>query len=120
MQMAISHGEVTGQIVVSRQIEWGWEVPVEKRSKPFLALVDTTTRSAKRLTQPEKRAADEFPKTLPDKSVVWVRSFEISNQSKVMKKIDLESKETVWIDNLAKPTEEYYGWPSVLDVYQGK
>lgn len=108
------------EIVVSRQIEWGWEVPEEKRSKPFLALVDTTTRSAKRLTQPGKRAADVYPKTLPDQEIVWVRSFESSNLSKVMRKVDPESKETVWIDKLAKPTEEYYGWPSVLDVYQGK
>ncbi|RZT24257.1 hypothetical protein EV282_3361 [Fictibacillus sp. BK138] len=108
------------EIVVSRQIEWGWEVPVEKRSKPFLVLVDTTTRSAKRLTQPGMEAADDFPKTLPDKGIVWVRSFENSNQSKVIKKMDFESKETVWIDKLAKPAEEYYGWPSVLDVYQGR
>ncbi|MFE1245763.1 TolB family protein [Fictibacillus sp. NPDC058756] len=106
------------EIVVSRQIEWGWEVTEEKRSKPFLALVDTTTRSAKRLTQPVKIAADEYPKTLPNGGIVWVRSVESFNQSKVMKKVDPESKETVWIDKLAKPAEEYYGWPSVLDVYQ--
>ncbi|OOE13085.1 TolB family protein [Fictibacillus arsenicus] len=108
------------EIVVSRQIEWGWEVPEERRSKPFLALVDTTTRSAKRLTQPVKKAADEYPKTLPNGGIVWVRSVESSNQSKVMKKVDPESKETVWIDKIAKPAEEYYGWPSVLDVYQGR
>ncbi|MCM3717563.1 TolB family protein [Fictibacillus phosphorivorans] len=108
------------EIIVSRQIEWGWEVPVEKRSKPFLALVDTTTRNAKRLTWPEVGARDEFPKTLPNQEVVWVRSFENSTQSKVMKKSNPASKETVWIDKLARPSEEYYGWPSVLDVYQVK
>lgn len=107
------------EIVVSRQIEWGWDVPVEKRSKPFLALVDTSTRSARRLTQPQKGAADEYPKTLPNEEIVWVRSFDTSNQSKLMKKVNPRSKETVWIDRLAKP-EEYHGWQSVLDVYQGR
>jgi Tol biopolymer transport system component len=107
-------------MVVSRQIEWGWEVPEEKRSKPFLAIVDSTTRTATRFTQPGKGAGDNYPKTLPGGEIVWVRSFENSNTQKVMRKVDSGEKETVWIDHLEKPTQEYYSWPSVLDVYQAR
>jgi hypothetical protein len=108
------------EIVVSRQIEWGWEVPEEKRSKPFLALVDTTTRNAKRFTQPVKGAADIYPKTLPGGEIVWIRTKEITNISKVMMKKEAGSKETVWIDRIKNPAEEYLGWPSVLDVFDAR
>lgn len=107
-----------GEIVVSRQIEWGWDVPEEKRSKPFLVQVKVADGSAKKLTKPGAGEADVYPKTLPGGDVVWVRTGD-NNLSKVMRKSHSDQKETVWIDGLYKP-EEFSSWASVMDLYQAR
>lgn len=61
------------KIIVSRQIEWGYGVPQEKRAKPFLVSVKIKDGSAKRLTNPARGEADVYPKTLPGEQLTWIR-----------------------------------------------
>ncbi|MBY6038067.1 hypothetical protein KUV80_15435 [Fictibacillus nanhaiensis] len=106
-------------IIVSRQIEWGWNVPEEKRPHPFLAIVNVKDGSAKKITKPEKGVADVYPKTMPGGEIVWIRTGGSMKKTKVMKKKNADSKEEVWIDHL-KEASDCYGWQCVLDVYKAR
>jgi hypothetical protein len=106
-------------IIVSRQIEWGWNVPEEKRSKPFLAEVRAPAASAKRFTKPGIGEADVYPKTLSGGEIVWVRTGADESVAKVMRKREFGSKEKVWIEKLKTPIG-CSGWSCVLDMYKAR
>ncbi|MDM5317866.1 hypothetical protein QUF49_17785 [Fictibacillus sp. b24] len=107
------------EIVVSRQIEWGWDVPEEKRSKPFLASVNVGDGSAKKLTKPGLFEADVYPKTLVSGDLAWVRTSIHTAEAKVMIKTASAQKEKVWIEKLRTP-QDCSGWACMIDIYQAR
>ncbi|MGA4720620.1 TolB family protein [Fictibacillus nanhaiensis] len=104
-------------IIVSRQIEWGYGVPQEKRAKPFLVSVRIKDGSAKRLTNPARGETDVYPKTLPGEQLTWIRTN--SQSAKVMVKEALDAPETLWINNLHTP-ENCSRWSCMLDIYEAR
>ncbi|WP_416730599.1 hypothetical protein [Fictibacillus sp. JL2B1089] len=104
-------------IIVSRQIEWGYGVPQEKRAKPFLVSVKIKDGSGKRLTNPGRGEADVFPKTLPGEQLTWIRTK--THSAKVMVKEGLDAPETLWINNLRTP-QDCSGWSCMLDIYEAR
>ncbi|WP_144703064.1 hypothetical protein [Fictibacillus phosphorivorans] len=104
-------------IIVSRQIEWGYGVPQEKRAKPFLVSVKIDDGSGKRLTNPGRGEADVYPKTLPGEQLTWIRTN--TQSAKVMVKEGLDAPETLWINNLRTP-QNCSGWSCMLDIYEAR
>ncbi|MQR93828.1 TolB family protein [Fictibacillus phosphorivorans] len=104
-------------IIVSRQIEWGYGVPLEKRAKPFLVSVKVKDGSAKRLTNPARGEADVYPKTLPGEQLTWIRTN--TQSAKVMVKEGSDAPERLWINNLRTP-QDCSGWSCMLDIYEAR
>jgi hypothetical protein len=105
------------RIIVSRQKEWGWDVPVEQRSKPFLVGVDINNETTKKLIEPPRGSGDVYPKSLIGGGVAWVRTSE--EKSDLMIKKSDQSKEEVWIKDVKPPTG-CSGWNCVLEVYKAR
>ncbi|MFC0238751.1 hypothetical protein [Fictibacillus phosphorivorans] len=104
-------------IIVSRQIEWGYGIPQEKRAKPFLVSVKIKDGSAKRLTNPASGEADVYPKTIPEEGLTWIRTN--GQSAKVMVKERLDAPETLWINNLQTP-KACSGWSCTIDIYEAR
>ncbi|KZE67131.1 hypothetical protein AWM68_04540 [Fictibacillus phosphorivorans] len=107
------------EMIVSRQIEWGWDVPEEKRSKPFLASVNVSNGSSTKLTKPGIGEADVYPKTLLNGNFVWIRTGMNPTEAKVMIKRNEAEKEKVWIEKLRTP-DNCSGWACMIDIYQAR